>query len=892
MVIANKEKQSHTLFLNQTSIYVMKKIKKYFLAPEFDEPSRKYINSPTSRGFPMGGIGTGGISLYADGDFSEARTNHCWFKAVRDLRGSFFAIRTKDSNNDIKAKLLRRTHHHSSEYQVDNIAKTIFKGEIPQFRLQYKDEALPVHCTLTGFTPLIPHNVKDSSLPVALFDMEVENPSREDVEVSLLFSWQNVLGITGTGGSILTYFHTFYHNVSRFNYCTLPEKKLPGVKFTNSVDYPANDTRRRSVGSHMITTSFSDGTLSTCLNWDQTKARPEFWDDFMQEGSIQDKVHYPEDCPSRKIKGKSGALCVKINLKPNDKQTVPFYLIWCNPYYVLEKYAKIKLLFNKHNGTDYGAYYTNFFHSPEEISEYLFEHKDRLYRETMELLNIVKDPSISNLPGDLTDIILNAADSILTNSVLTKDGRLFTIEGMDWQFHPPFNQATWPFGGLTGTNDQRLSSHIYTSLFFTQLDKSELTTFRDLSENGKVPHGNGGAEIALGDINTPYSQPIPWINDFQHDWPDLTCSLIMQLGKYVKMTGDRELLYESWPYLMQMSDYLLSLIVDGVPEGSSTYDVFVYKPCFLYHATLYAAANLMLADLTRYIPMELDPECLTRENIFKDRANAVMETFNFKLWVEEQGYYKVCETKNTVFQGGLAGDWINRMSGLPSVVDRDRALSHNRWQHKVLVESSLKKGYLANELGGRPLPYNEANLQGEEVPLLFMGIKKKRGYNYIYQTISYMNLEGIYLGNVDQALQCIRMIYDKVYKEGYPWDMNLLGGPGYVYMTHPVMWGLFNAFTGAALDLFSGTLYLSPKPLPGKQELRLPIFFPHFWASFDYHTQKKTGRVKILKVHSISSEEKNNKLILKKIILSEDPHQERTIELKDLILEQGAEFPL
>ena len=79
----------------------------------FDRKTRRYVDCPTYRGFPLGGIGNGGISIFADGDFSECRTNHSWQVPVRDLRGTFFAIRAEDAQGRKVARLLRRTHHHS-----------------------------------------------------------------------------------------------------------------------------------------------------------------------------------------------------------------------------------------------------------------------------------------------------------------------------------------------------------------------------------------------------------------------------------------------------------------------------------------------------------------------------------------------------------------------------------------------------------------------------------------------------------------------------------------------------------------------------------------------------------------------------------------------------------
>ncbi len=45
--------------------------------------------------------------------------------------------------------------------------------------------------TCHQLSPIIPHNYKDSSLPVGMFNWTVENNNQEEIEVSLMLTWQS-----------------------------------------------------------------------------------------------------------------------------------------------------------------------------------------------------------------------------------------------------------------------------------------------------------------------------------------------------------------------------------------------------------------------------------------------------------------------------------------------------------------------------------------------------------------------------------------------------------------------------------------------------------------------------------------------------------------------------
>src|SRR5262249_52452311 len=148
-------------------------------------------------GFPLGGIGAGGITLHTDGGFGELRANNNWMCPVRALRGAVHALFVR-AGDPTDALLLRRGCEGAEDLGARPVRGTPFVGTVPSCTLHFDDE-LPVRVSLHAFTPHLPHDVRESTLPAAVFRFALENPGATAVDVAILFSFENVLGRGGTG---------------------------------------------------------------------------------------------------------------------------------------------------------------------------------------------------------------------------------------------------------------------------------------------------------------------------------------------------------------------------------------------------------------------------------------------------------------------------------------------------------------------------------------------------------------------------------------------------------------------------------------------------------------------------------------------------------------------
>jgi uncharacterized protein (DUF608 family) len=75
-----------------------------------------------------------------------------------------------------------------------------FRGEYPIGRVSYRDEAVPVEVDLEAFSPFIPLDVDDSSIPATFFAFSVKNTSRDPLRVTIGGWLENAVCRLGDGG--------------------------------------------------------------------------------------------------------------------------------------------------------------------------------------------------------------------------------------------------------------------------------------------------------------------------------------------------------------------------------------------------------------------------------------------------------------------------------------------------------------------------------------------------------------------------------------------------------------------------------------------------------------------------------------------------------------------
>ncbi|MHB1001966.1 MAG: GH116 family glycosyl-hydrolase [Armatimonadota bacterium] len=470
----------------------------------------------------------------------------------------------------------------------------------------------------------------------------------------------------------------------------------------------------------------------------------------------------------------------------------------------------------KEKRSSVGHYYSRRFSDPLQIAEYVYTNRDRLLSQTKEWHNLVRK---SSLPSWLKLKMINSAFSVYACSVLTRDGR-FAVQ-----------ESPVDMWGSTGTMDQRMAAHAFWTQMFPELDQSELRLFAQCQDlvkpvvDGRITHFNGNIHEVIGDPNVSYGIT---------DWPDLSCSWVMQVLKLYKWTGDRKFLDDMWPHVKHAMAWLKTADEDGdgIPEGGSTYDYETLpRGAFVYNASCYLGALQTAIDMAE---LQSDPGLV---KTYTDQFNATHASLMRTMW-NGKFFIKHLETKTgkknvNSFVAQLAGDWLSRLS------------ASGRTLPSAVTDSVVRETIARHVKPFAPIPPMEVTPEGK---LALNGC-------YVLQHEPYLGCEAIYEGYTDDGLEVIKRIYDAAWGVNHnPWHQALsfnapsgeMGGL-ISYMTCPTTWHVLNALSGITLDLPANTLYVSPRTGVTMDELHMPVFLSNLWLWIDYVPSKDILTLKVIK---------------------------------------------
>ncbi|TRY87649.1 hypothetical protein DNTS_013605 [Danionella cerebrum] len=684
-------------------------------------------------GVPLGGIGGGTITRGWKGEFCRWQLNpgmYHYKTVIANQGADRYALTASASTG----KWLLSVHQYINGWDGQTVYQQVLSAERPPtlqgwnwgfcgehafyhglFPRAWTVYHLPgqnVTLTCRQVSPVIPHNYKDSSLPVAVFVWDIENKNDYALDVSIMFTMVNGSGHKDdrSGGHWNEPFH-------------LEKEEM-------SVSGPGQ------VVSHQ--TAFSpQGTCSA------------LWSDLMSDGRLDS----PQSSSSPTAKGEEVAAAVAVShpVPAHSHDSLEFSLAWDMP----------KITFGSREKS-YVRRYTRFYGSKGDAAPSLVHYALTNFRRWEESIDEWQRPILEDrsLPSWYKSALFNELYFVPDGGTvwleLPEDA---DISGQEYRMYNTYDVhfyasfaliMLWPKLALSLQYDIAGSVVQQDSTLRVNLMNGRHSAVKT---RGVVPH----------DIGDPDDEPWVRVNAYlihdTADWKDLNLKFVLQVYRDYHLTQDMQYLQDMWPICQTVMETELKFDKDGdgLIENSGyadqTYDGWkVTGPSSAYCGGLWLASVCMMCKMARVLNSE---SVYQRYKDILDRGSAA---FDKLLWNGK--YYNYDSSgrslSNSVMSDQCAGQWFLRASGLG---DEDFQASLTNSQINCALKSvfdlnvmSFAGGQMGAVNGMRPegVP-DRSSVQSDEV---WVGV--------VYGLAATMIHEGMVEEGLRTAEGCYRAVWERM----------------------------------------------------------------------------------------------------------------------------------
>uniref|UniRef100_A0A0D6QZ21 NLGase n=2 Tax=Araucaria cunninghamii TaxID=56994 RepID=A0A0D6QZ21_ARACU len=293
------------------------------------DPFSRDVKPSSCHGVPLGGIGAGSIGRGFRGEFQRWQLIPGTCDEAPVLANQFSVFVSRQGGAKYASVLfpgcpeeLKNDHvsgisswdwnldgKHSTYHALFPRAWTIYDGE--------PDPDLKISCQ--QISPVIPHNYKESSLPVVVFSYTLTNTGKSFANVSLLFTWTNSIGGKSefSGGHVNTSMMTddgvqgvlLHHKTA---------KDLPPITFAIAAQQ----------------TSDVNVSLCPCFSMtgnDVNFSARDMWLQMKELGTFDQNISSKSSPASEPGSSIGGAVSASVVVPPHEKKIVTFALAWDSP---------------------------------------------------------------------------------------------------------------------------------------------------------------------------------------------------------------------------------------------------------------------------------------------------------------------------------------------------------------------------------------------------------------------------------------------------------------------------------------------------------------------------------------------------------------------------------
>ncbi len=629
--------------------------------------------------FPIGGIGSGSVSLAGDGRLVDFEIFNRPDKGG-NMGWTFFAVRAEYPSGKSVVKVLQgdycgslsgdysKTGNYGYGYGAPlnsmcafpHFKEVVFDGRFPIAQLTFRDEDFPAEVIMTAFNPFIPLHADDSSLPAAFFDIRVRS-FEDNIKYSVVFSAKNPLDFSINQPIDLAPYRGIMLKSASLqpsdkNYCDL----------TVAVD---------------AENSFEQ------LYWYRSRWVADkstvFWRELC-EGKLTERTY---DKPRKDDVCSVGADAV---IGKGESRSFRFVYCWNMPHNYNYWYP-----YKDENGNDrlWKNYYAVLFEDSAATAVYALKNWDRLYEKTLEFCNSLHS---STLDPAVIDAASSTLSVLKTPTVLRlEDGSLYGWEGVHQSI-----------GSCEGTCTHVWSYAYALCFLFPELERSirNVEFAHDVSEHG------------LMDFRTRL--PIGWGVSGKLPCVDGQMASVFKVYREWKISGDTQWLKRHWDSVKRILEFAWSgenayewdKDKDGILEGRQhhTLDMELFGPSAwlegMYLAALKAAAIMAQAldedeKAREYLDIFAKGYAFVKESLFNGRYFMQQVDLSNKWYVDHFGCpeYWNEEHNQLKYQIGngceidqLLGQWHAHLLGLGDIFDKEQRITALKNMYELNFKKSMR----------------------------------------------------------------------------------------------------------------------------------------------------------------------------------------------------------
>lgn len=817
----------------------------------------------TEVALPLGGIGTGTVSIGGRGDLRDWEIGNRgalgWTPGVKLVEPTianapFFALYFKETGTEKGQLRLLEGPIAESKYYGDwgadvynagfpRFEEAEFKAAYPLAQLNFKHKDVPLDVKLKAFNPMIPGDEDNSSIPVAILTYSVKNNSDKEMEFAVCGMIPNYIGIDGWGGKTNQNENIFKN-----------ENALKGLyMFSNGVD--ATDVNWGTMA--LSTNSTGKVTYRTSwakLGWNWTFR--EFIDDFTTDGELvnlgfdaDSKDFNTGDMLGEEIKNKEkfsiptppATLSVKETIAPGEEKEVTFYITWNFPnrrgwdtgQSWISKFGTKEIV---------GNYYSTKYKDAWDVAQKVNDNIDSLEKKTVAFVSAFCK---SDIPESIKEAALFNSCNLRSQTVFqTTDGYPFGWEGTGSVQGTKLGASKSSGWGLgTCTHVWNYESTIPFLFGDLSMKFREIEFLHATHEDGAMSHR----------VGLPLDEKA---KSFKHWAADGQMGTLIKVYRDWQLSGNDDKLKEMWPYIKKAMSFAWTGIwdtnKDGVMEGSqhNTMDIDYHGPNPQMSAWYLGAlkASIEMADYMK--DKAFKKEC---QDLFKKGSKWVdANLFNGEYYEQiiPEDHNKVAQLGKGCLVDQLVGQYLAHTAGLGYVLDE----SHVKTTLESIMKYNWVDGFndhtntfrsfgLGNEAGLIMASYPKGELLDFPFPYY---TEIMTGFEY--STAVHMIYEG-QTENGEKVFEAIRDRFDG--KKRNPFNE---GEFGHRYARAMAAWGGVVAWTGFKYSAVDKTMAFNSKN--GN----------YFWSNgYQYGTIKIEGTATN---KTITLNSKNGALLLKSFSLN------------------------